>query len=81
MAAPVIAAAGLTAAAGLFQALMQQEAAKEQAARQEQMAREAAARDRLAQAQRDQLSTVQSMGQGEQSAISNLMAALARTQR
>jgi len=79
--APVIAAAGISAAAGLFQNLMAQEAAKQAAAEQEKRDREAAARARLAQAEQNQLNTVKDMGQNEQSAINNLMAALMRTAR
>lgn len=80
MAAPVI-AAGIMAGVGLLQSLMQQEAAKKAAAEQERRDREAAAAARLQNAEQNQLSTVRNMGQQEQSAIGNLMAALQRTQR
>ena len=78
---PVLASAGLSSAAGLFMALMQQNAAKKAAEEQAKRDREAAARARLAQAEQNQLNTVKDMGQNEQSAINNLMAALMRTAR
>lgn len=81
MVAPVIGAAGIGAAAGLFQQLMAAEQAKQAQAHAEQMAREEAERQRLRQAEQNQLQTVKDMGQGEQSAINNLMAVLMRTAR
>lgn len=81
MPAPVIAAAGITAGVGLLQALMQQEAAKKAAEEERKMREAEMAAARLRQAEQNQLSTVQHMGQAEQSAIGNLMAALQRTAR
>jgi flagellar biosynthesis/type III secretory pathway protein FliH len=81
MVVPLVAAAGVTAAAGLMQALMQQQQQKEAQEQAEKMAREQDARQRLAQAERDQLSTIQGMGQGEQSALGNLIAVLQRSAR
>lgn len=60
---------------------MQQRAAEEQQRQAEKAQREKDARDRLAQAQHDQLGIIQNMGQGEQGALNQLMAVLARTQR
>lgn len=81
MPAPVVAAAGITAGVALLQQLMQAEAAKKAQEEADKRAREAAAAQRLQQAEQNQLSTVQHMGQQEQSAIGNLMAALQRTAR
>lgn len=74
---PVIGAAALGGVSQLFTQLMAQEAAAEQA----RLAREEEAKKRLAQAQRDQISIAGRMGESEQGAINQLMAALARTQR
>lgn len=81
MAAPVVAAAGLSAAAGLLQTLMQQQIRKEADERAYKIAKEREAVERLNQAQRDQLGVIQNMGQGEQSALGNLIAVLQRTAR
>lgn len=78
---PVIGAAGLSAAAGLFTALMNQNAQREAQERAERLAREEAARQRLAQAQQDQLKIVGGMGQGEQNALGTLIATLQKTAR
>lgn len=85
---PLVAAAGLSSASGLLQMLMGRQQAQEQAqaaleaeerARKEREAREK--RDRLAQAEQNQLSQINAMGQGEQSALGNLLAVLARSAR
>lgn len=78
---PVIGAAGLTALATLFSGVMNQNAAKEQAKEAERLALEREKRERLAQAQRDQINIVQRMGEGEQGALNQLMGVLARTAR
>lgn len=88
MPAPLIAAAALTAIGGLMQNMMQQQAQKEaleeqrrQTAQQMAFQRETQSRDRVAQSQNQQLQTVGAMGDREQGALGNLMAALQRTQR
>jgi hypothetical protein len=64
-----------------MQALMAQQAEKEAQERAYKIAKEQDAKARLAQAQRDQLSQINTMGQGEQSALGNLIATLSRTAR
>lgn len=81
MVAPVIAAAGITAGAALLQQLQAQEQAKQQAAEMAYQSRLQDARSRMAQADQNELNSIQQMGQGEQSAINNLIAALMRTSR
>ena len=81
MVAPLIAAAGLTAGAGLLQNLMAQEQQKQAAAEAAYQARLKHAQDRMAMADQNELNSIQSRGQGEQSAINNLLAALMRTAR
>lgn len=81
MVAPVIGAAALTAGAALFQSLMQQQAQREANERAERLAKEEAARQRLAQAQQNQLGIIQNMGKGEQDALGTLIASLKSTAR
>lgn len=78
---PVYGAAGMTAAAGLLTALMNQQAQKEAQERAERLAKEEAARQRLAQAQQNQLGIIQGMGKGEQDALGTLIASLKSTAR
>ena len=86
--ATYIGGAALTALGTLMGTLMQQQQAKkaqeearkaEERARRDAFAREA--RDRVGQAEQTQLSTIRGMGDGEQDAIGQLMAALGRTAR
>lgn len=85
---PVIGAAALTVLGGLMSGMMQRNDAKsaaKSAAREAEKNRQAAlekeARDRVAQAQQNQLGTARAMGQGEQDALGQLITALARTAR
>lgn len=76
---PTIVAAGLTAAASMFQQMQAQQQAKAAQERQERLDRLKFARERQVQAERDHLSTIARMGDSEKSALSNMIAALART--
>ena len=85
---PVIGAAALTVLGGLMSSMLQREQAQKESekaakiaerARQDALARDA--RDRVAAAQQNQLSTIRGMGDGEQDAIGQLMAAIGRTAR
>lgn len=85
---PVIGAAALGALGSLFGAMMNQQSQAEalaeqrrQAARQMAFQREQSAKDRLQTAQGNMLQTVGAMGDREQGALGQLMAALQRTQR
>lgn len=84
----MIGAAGLGAIAQLFAGIMQKEELERQRKAQEKAAAEALAyqrekdsKDRLQSAQHDQLSIIKSNGEGQQGALNNLMAMLARAQR
>lgn len=88
MPAPVIAAAALTAIGSLMGQMMQQQAQEEALREQRRQSdinrafqREQDSKSRLANAQQGMIQTVGQMGQGEQGAIGQLMAALQRTQR
>lgn len=78
---PVTAAAAMQGASGLLTQIMQQQMAEEAAARKAKLDREQMAASRLAQAEQSHLGAIQGMGQGEQSALGNLIAALQRTVR
>lgn len=85
---PIIGAAALTALGGLMGSMMNQQAQKKaleeqrrQAALQMSFQREQSAKDRLQNAQGQMLQTVGGMGDREQGALGQLMAALQRTAR
>lgn len=76
-----VAAAGLSAASGLFTELMRQQAAREQQKRDERFRKEMDARDKVAGAMRDNVTTAGNIGQAHQGALNQLLGVLSRSAR